>query len=343
MVTRRRPKKTSGRSNGERVLAAVPGARRAALPRKIEAQLAKLTTAAPAGDSWLHEIKYDGYRMLARLDRGKAQLFSRNQLDWTSRLRPVADAIGQLPARSAILDGEVVVLDAEGISRFQLLQNSLNGAAYQSIPWTYFVFDLLYLDGYDLRPVTLAARKELLAGLLGPRRESSLVRFSDHIVGNGPRFYRRACKLGLEGIISKRSEGSYQAGRSSDWLKVKCRFEQELVIGGYTDPAGSRRGFGSLLVGYFENRKLRYAGRVGTGFNDRLLEELAAKLVRLARKASPFVDPPRFRKVHWVKPVLVAEVKFSNWTDDGLVRQGAFVGLREDKPASAVRRETASG
>ena len=206
----------------------------------------------------------------------------------------------------------------------------------------YYVFDLLYLDGYDMRQVPLVDRKQALAAILQSHADG-LVRYSDHIKGAGEVVFEQACRQGMEGIISKRTDGAYVAGRNRNWIKVKCGHRQEFVIGGFSDPAGSRVAFGALLLGVYDTQgQFRYAGRTGTGFSDRSLKELHKKLTTLEQRRSPFVNPPSgadARGVHWVKPSLVAEVAFAEWTNEGLLRQATFQGLRDDKPATSIRRE----
>jgi bifunctional non-homologous end joining protein LigD len=326
--------------------ATAQGARPAAkarLPSRINASLATLVDEPPNGDDWLHEIKYDGYRILARLQQGKVRLFTRNAQDWTARYPAVARALADLPATSAWLDGEIVAFDKRGVSDFEALQQALSEGRYGEL--TYMVFDLLYLDGNDLRRLPLVERKERLAGLLadgsgGPERR---VRLSEHLQGHGRRFFAEACRHDLEGVVCKRAGSGYAGRRSRAWVKCKCGRRQELVIGGYTEPRGSREGFGALLLGVYEGSELRYAGRVGTGFDDATLNRLAARLRAAERRTAPFRDPPRgaqARGVHWVTPRLVAEVTFAEWTSDGLLRQPVFKGLRSDKPARTVRRES---
>ena len=327
-VRRKRPALAPGK---------VDGARKAALPESIDAELATLVDAVPPGADWLHEIKYDGYRMLCRVDDGQCRIVSRNGKEWTQAFRGIADAVARLPLDCAWIDGEIVVMDEHGRTSFQALQNVLSDAS--SARPLYYVFDLLYLNGYDLRATTLSARKALLRKVVG---EGSTIRFSDHVEGNGAAFLAEACKLGLEGIVSKRTHSTYQATRSRDWQKVKCGLRQEFVIGGYTDPQGARAGFGALLLGVYEGSALRYCGKVGTGFNDSTLKSLAAALKQRATNQSPFVNPPtgvEGRRAHWVKPDLVGEVSFTEWTRDATLRHPSFQGLREDKRARDIVRE----
>jgi len=327
-VRRKRPALAAGK---------VDGARKGALPESIDAELATLVDAVPPGADWLHEIKYDGYRMLCRVDDGQCRIVSRNGKEWTQAFRGIADAVARLPLDCAWIDGEIVVMDEHGRTSFQALQNVLSDAS--SARPLYYVFDLLYLNGYDLRAAALSARKALLRKLIG---DGPTIRFSDHVEGNGAAFFAEACKLGLEGIVSKRTQSTYRATRSRDWQKVKCGLRQEFVIGGYTDPQGARAGFGALLLGVYEGSALRYCGKVGTGFNDATLKSLAAALKQRATNQSPFVNPPagaEGRRAHWVKPDLVGEVSFTEWTRDATLRHPSFQGLREDKRARDIVRE----
>ncbi|HET9923855.1 MAG TPA: DNA ligase D [Methylomirabilota bacterium] len=311
------------------------------LPAWIAPQLATLVAAPPPGDAWVHEIKLDGYRILLRVARGRVRLLTRNRQDWTERFPAAVEAAARLPVKEALLDGEIVVFDAAGVSSFQALQQAVGRGAGRSL--VYVAFDLLFLDGRDLRLEPLLARKKELARLLEGRRGA--LRYSEHFDEPGQKVYERACRMALEGIVSKRKQAPYTAGRGQAWLKVKCVARQEFVIGGYTDPEGARVEFGSLLLGVHEpDGRLVYAGRVGTGFSRATLAALGKRLRKLGQRGSPFAaDGPRppMRGAHWVKPVLVAEVAFTEWTRDGLLRHPAFEGLREDKPAAAVVRERA--
>lgn len=318
----------------------ITGARRSAMPRETKPQLATLAADAPTGEDWIHEIKLDGYRVLCRVEGGKARVMTRNGKDWTDRFPGVAEALAALPCDAAIVDGEVVVLDRHGVSRFQRLQNVASGGSDER-PLLY-AFDLLYLDGHDLTAARLEDRKSLLEPLLREMADARL-RYSDHVAGQGPEFLAKACEMGVEGVISKRRDRPYRPGRGRDWLKVKCTARQELVVVGYTEPAGSRVGIGALLLGVRdEEERLVYAGKVGTGFSDRTLVELEERLSAMEQQEAPVEDPPRgtqARGVHWVRPELVAEVEFTEWTGDGRIRHPSFQGLREDKSAEDVVRE----
>jgi bifunctional non-homologous end joining protein LigD len=332
----------SNRDGGDRSSpgpAEVPGARRAALPKFVQPQLATLVERPPDGDGWLHELKHDGYRILARVEHRRAQLFSRNARDWTEKFPAVAEALGRLAVEQAILDGEVTVLLPDGTSSFQALQNFGSSAARGQL--AYMVFDLLYLDGRDLTGARLEDRKAALARLLASANDQAAVlRYSDHVVGAGADFFAHACKLGLEGIVSKKRDAPYRGTRGPEWLKIKCLKQQEIVIGGYTEPEGSRIGIGALLGGVYESGRLVYAGKIGTGFDNRMLRDLQQRLSRLEQKTSPFAARPAgAARAHWVKPELVAQVSFSEWTSDGKLRHPAFQGLREDKAADTVVRE----
>jgi bifunctional non-homologous end joining protein LigD len=304
------------------------------LPEMMKPQLATLVKEAPHGDAWLHEIKYDGYRILCRIDDGEVQLVSRNGLDWTSRFPSLADAARDLPVKNGWFDGEVVVQKPDGSTSFQALQNVLNEGSEADL--AYFLFDVPFCNGRDLRDTPLVERKKLLEKLV-PRKGP--IRYSDHIEGRGEEVIEHACEHELEGIISKLRDSKYRSTRTRDWVKVKCARRQEFVIGGYTDPSGSRVGFGALLLGVQESGRLVYRGKVGTGFNSESLRNLKLKLEKIKRDKSAFANPPRERGIHWVEPRLVAEVAFTELTEDGSIRHGSFQGLREDKSAKEVVEE----
>jgi bifunctional non-homologous end joining protein LigD len=309
------------------------------LPKQL--QLAQLVDAAPTGDAWLHEQKFDGYRILAEMEGGKLRLLSRRFNDWTSQFPTVVDAVASLPVKSVLLDGEVAVVMPDGRTSFQALQNSFGRRDPRVV---YFVFDLLALDGSDLTSLPLEERKERLAKLIG--KSQGVIRYSAYVVGHGDRFFDLACKRGLEGIVSKKRDSLYTPGRGRTWVKTKCWLRQELVIGGFTDPEGERTHIGALLVGYYDGGKLIYAGKVGTGFTMQALGELHRALAPIEVERSPFSpEPDRVLTGphrHWVKPLLVAEVSFAEWTDDGRLRHPSFLGLRADKAADEIVREQAT-
>lgn len=302
-------------------------------------QLAQLVKAAPSGDEWLHELKYDGYRIGCRIDRGAVTLLSRNGKDWTEAFPEIARAASALKVESALIDGEVCLLLPDGRTSFQALQNLAAGDRARLV---YFAFDLIFLDGRSLVREPLEARKEALRRITRGKR----ILFSDHLDADGPEAVREACRLRLEGIISKPRRAPYQSGKRLGWLKTKCVKRQEFVIGGFTDPEGSREGIGALLVGVYQGGRLAFAGKVGTGFTAKSARELRATLDRLETAAPPFTPPPAGplgRNAHWVKPRLVGEVEFTEWTEDGKIRHPSFQGLRRDKqPADVVREDEAA-
>lgn len=318
-------------------------ARAAARPAAVAAyqpQLARLVKAPPDGDAWLHEMKYDGYRIGCLVDRGKATLISRNGKDWTSEFPEIAAAASELRVRRALLDGEVAMLLPDGRTSFQALQNVFSGGS--RAPLVYFAFDLLMLDGESLTKRPLEARKEALFRLLGKPRARTRIRYSEHVAGRGRDMFEQACRLGLEGIISKRRDSPYKSGRGDTWLKTKCVLRQEFVIGGFTDPEGTREGIGSLVIGHYEDGGLVFGGKVGTGFTVQSARDLRRTLEAIEQKQCPFTPPPPGwlgRNAHWTKPRLVAEVVFTEWTDDGKIRHPSFQGLRADKDPKAVTRE----
>jgi len=314
----------------------ISGSRKSALPPRPRAQLATLVEKPPEGQGWLQEIKFDGYRILAMVDNDSVSLWSRNGKNWTARFPAIAARLAALPVSRLLIDGEVVALQPDGLSSFRRLQEMLSDGATDAA--VYQAFDLLHVDGVDLAGAALSDRKNMLRGVLEPLDPSAAVRFTGHVPGDASRFYDKACELGLEGIICKRAAARYRAVRNRDWLKVKCVRHEELIIGGYTDPAGTRTGFGALLLGAKDTGgALIYAGKVGTGFNERQLAGLHAALSRLEKNTCPFRDCPERRGVHWVEPLLVAEVAFTEWTRDGRLRHPVFRGLREDKDPEEIR------
>jgi bifunctional non-homologous end joining protein LigD len=302
-------------------------------------QLATLVDKPPSGDDWLHEIKYDGYRIGARVRKGRVSLYTRNGNDWTAAFPAIAEAVGKLGLTDALIDGEVAVVLPDGRTSFQALQNTGTGENRGTL--VYFVFDLLRLNGKDPESLPLEARKAMLKRLVGGG-STGRIRFSEHIEGNGEAFFAQACRAGLEGIVSKRRDQPYRAGRHGGWLKTKCVQRQEFVVGGFTEPEGMRAGIGALLIGYYDGDRLVFCGKVGTGFTHKLALELRARLERIEQKTCPFTPPPAGslgRNAHWVKPDLVCEVVFTEWTTDGKIRHPSFQGLRADKDPKQVGRE----
>lgn len=322
--------------------AACDQARSTPQPALLAPQLATLAEGVPAGDGWLHELKFDGYRLLAFKKGALVRLLTRRGNDWTDKFPTVAAAVAKLPVAQGVFDGEVVVLAADGVSNFQRLQNSLqNGATAGHV---YYLFDLPHCEGWDLTSVPLVQRKELLAKVCSAGSDRR-IRFSGHHAGNGDQFWGQACQLGLEGVISKRADSGYESRRSRSWLKIKCLARQEFVVVGYTEPAGSRQHFGALLLAVHNDAgQLTYCGRVGTGFSEQALARIMQQLQPLEVTRPTANNPPRgseARGVHWLKPQLVAEISFAQWTDDNRLRHASFQGLRQDKPVAAIRRERA--
>jgi bifunctional non-homologous end joining protein LigD len=317
------------------------GAVKKALPKEFKPQLATLGTSVPQGDSWLHEMKFDGYRLFAYFNKGKIRLVTRNGNDWTRKFPTVAKELSKLNLESAILDGEVVLLDEHGLPNFQLLQNLLKQGDDNDI--VFYLFDVPYCSGYSLTKTPLIERKSLLEKILGDfLKNNDVIRYSEHIEGQGVDVLANACKLKMEGVVSKQRDSGYLQARSPAWIKAKCTRRQEFVIGGFTKPTGSRIGFGALLLGYYEGEKFTYAGRVGTGFNNASLRQLHTSLKKIKRETFPFskgLSRTESRGVTWVTPELVAEVEFTEWTSEGLLRHPSFQGLREDKPAKQITRE----
>ncbi|HEX2612402.1 MAG TPA: non-homologous end-joining DNA ligase [Fibrobacteria bacterium] len=326
-----------------------PKVRKVPLPF-FDPMKAKLTLTPPTGGDWRYEIKFDGFRALAFRDRNGVRLLSRNDKDLSGKFPTVAASVAKLKTHDTVLDGEIVAMDPKGRSSFQLLQAYELGQ--ERPPLLYNVFDLPFEEGRDLRTLPLEERQARLAKLL--RRPPGILRPSAVLEGEADALLAQARELGLEGLIGKRAGSEYEAGRRSGaWIKLKTHREQEFVVGGYTDPEGGRSSFGALLVGVHEKKTLRFCGKVGTGFTGALLKSLHARMKKLARKDCPFVNLPEpragrygagvtvseMRRCHWLKPELVAQVKFSEWTRDGKLRQPVFLGLREDKDASDVVRE----
>jgi bifunctional non-homologous end joining protein LigD len=328
-----------------RSLAAGRRAEATALPSWVKPQLTKLVDQPPDGPEWLHEIKFDGYRMHARLDRGSVRLLTRTGLDWTHKYPAIAAALASLPAREAYLDGELCGIRPDGTTSFSLILNASDTGNGDAL--VFFLFDLLHLDGETLGARPLQERKERLRELLSDA--SAPLQFSDHQIGRGRAFYDHACGLKLEGIVSKRADAPYAPGNRGLWLKVKCLNREEFVVVGWTDPERIRPWLGALLLAYYDpGGRLTYAGRAGTGIDHAELERLWRRLQPLATpdmaldvsppRASRFGSPLVLSRVHWVQPELVAEVKYLTWTEDNLLRQVVYEGLREDKPAAEVRR-----
>jgi bifunctional non-homologous end joining protein LigD len=326
-------------------VSALPGAIQAPMPATIIPMTSQLAEKPPKGDDWLFEVKWDGIRAICFIDDKQVRIISRNG-NPCERQYPELSVIGhQIAARQAVLDGEIAVLDKNGVSSFGLIQNRIAVADPNTIahlarrtPVTLFVFDLLYLDGWDLRNVPLMERKRMLASILEP---SAVMRYSEHFVNNGEEMLAAARATGLEGIMAKRSTSTYEPRRSRDWIKIKIVAQQEFIICGYT--AGERDYFSSLVLGLYESGELVYVGNVGTGFDQKLLELVYGRLEPLTTSKAPFAVPPQIaRAVTWVRPELVCEVKFSSWTEDGRLRAPVFLGLRPDVDPKECVRESAN-
>lgn len=323
-----------------------------ATPAFTEPMKALLVDSAPEGD-WIYEIKFDGFRALAFRDARGTRLLSRNNKDFAQKFPEIVDAVAALDVSDVILDGEIVALDEKGRSSFQLLQAFDLGQ--ERPPLFFYVFDLLQLNGKNLQSLPLTTRKAALEKLLA-KDAPPAIRYSASLGNDPDTLLAQARKLGLEGLIGKRPDSLYEPGkRSGAWFKLKLHHEQEFVIGGYTPPGGSRSHFGALLVGVYDGKQLKFAGKVGTGFNAKLLRSLHAQFQKIATDTCPFVDLPdkrpgrygagvtaaEMRRCHWVKPTMVAQIKFTEWTRDDRLRHPVFLGLREDKPATEVVREEA--
>jgi bifunctional non-homologous end joining protein LigD len=315
-----------------------PQARRAVAPEFIAPELATPVNEVPAGGSWLHEVKYDGYRIVARKAGDEVTLFSRSGLDWTVRFPAIAKALEKLPCEEALLDGEIAFVLPSGITDFKSLQEHIDTP---HPAFRYFLFDLLSLDGKDWRREPLVKRKARLERLMREKPVPDWLVFADHVEGHGELFFREACTAGLEGILSKRASSPSVSGRTKDWLKIKCQKRAELVIGGYSRSSVKDRPFSSLLLGTFEGDDLVFAGKVGTGFSSADLKMLAKRFQPLKRDTSPFVEVPVVERKDavWLEPSLVCEVAYAEWTKDGRLRHPSFQGSREDKMAIEVTRE----
>ena len=325
------PSSLAGLTDQERALL-----RDAPAPEHANAMKAVLTTERFSDDGWIFERKLDGVRCVAVRDGAHVKLLSRNDLSLNGRYPEIAAALDAQPQRRFAVDGEVVAFDGAQTSFAKLARRGQT-----HVPVFFYIFDVVWLDGQDVRGLPLRARKRLLRAAL--RFDDRSLRFSTHRNRDGEAFFEEACRKGWEGLVAKRADSPYSPKRSRDWLKLKCEQGQELVIGGYTAPKGSRTDFGALLLGYYDDDQLRYAGKVGTGFDDRTLASLGKRLRELERESSPFSDPGSIRErgVHWVGPELVAQLGFSEWTAAGRLRHPRFLGLRDDKPAREVVRERA--
>jgi bifunctional non-homologous end joining protein LigD len=307
-------------------------------PGEVSPMLATLTDKPFDGDNWIFEIKYDGYRIISLIKNKKVKLTSRKQQDYSDRYIHVTKELEKKIKKDVVLDGEVVIDDENGVSNFQLLQNYTRTREGQVV---YYVFDILWLDGYNLEQMPLIDRKELLRKILP--KSSNFIKYSDHVEREGRKLFKLAVKQGLEGLIAKKKTSFYYEGaRSNDWLKIKTEKRQEVVICGYTEPRASRKFFGALILGVYEKGKLTYVGHTGTGFDYATLKDIYNLISKFRQKESPFEDVPKTNMpVTWVKPEIVCEIKFSNFTTDGIMRHPVFMGIREDKRAKEVVRETA--
>ena len=334
------------KSSASQALKSGRSRRDAALPPFVPPQLSQLVEKPPSGPQWLHEIKLDGFRMAARIDNGRVQLLTRTGLDWTAKYPSAIAALANVNVKTAYLDGELCGVDEAGLPSFAHTQAATDGE--RGVRLVYYAFDLLHLSGWDVSSLELMRRKELLEPLVANKPG---LQFNGHDTGDGELILKHAGQLGFEGVVSKTIHAPYAPGNRGLWRKAKALNRHEFVVVGWSDPEGSRPHLGALLLGYYsEDGKLIYAGRVGTGMPDKVLADLRRRLDPLARLMSPLsVLPPRktrfgsplvLSRVHWVEPKLVAEITYLTWTADNLLRHTVYVGLREDKPADQVRRET---
>lgn len=313
------------------------------LPRQPAVQLATLRDAPPEGDQWLHELKFDGYRLLARLSNGRVTLLTRNAKDWSRRFPEIRDALKSLPVKNAVIDGEVIVPQPDGSTSFRKLQEYLGRKKTKQGQVAYQVFDLIFLNDHSLLKTPLLERKNILSKLIRSV-DGKLIRYSDHVQGQGADFFREVCELGLEGMISKQIEAGYSHGRQSSWIKTKCTHQEEFVVGGFTPASGRRQGFGSLLLGTYDRGRLVYSGRVGSGFTSRQITALFQSLKDLETETQPFVErPPEADGARWVRPDMVVDVQFTDKTASGVLRHPVFRGLRDDKSAREVQMSEDSG
>lgn len=309
-------------------------------PKSLQPMLAVLTDERFSDEDWIFERKLDGERALAFRHGDEVRLITRNDHDVGDTYPEIEEAIGRQDCDDFIADGEIVAFEG-GVTSFSRLQGRMqlsdrSQARDSGIAVYYYLFDLVYLEGHRLDKLPLRTRKKLLKHAVS---FSGRLRYTAHRNASGEAYFAEACRKGWEGVIAKRADAPYRHSRSRDWLKFKCGHGQELVIGGFTEPRGSRIGFGALLVGYYDGDKLRYAGKVGTGFDDEFLEDFRKRLDGLERKTSPFSDEVRAKDVHWVRPEIVGEFRFTEWTDAGKLRHPTFLGLRRDKKARDVVRE----